>query len=102
MAYQEHANSDSETDEFAADAPALDVKLEIRNMEMLQLMRRSSQQRRRSSLADVIPEWPTLGVVDKPQYQLKVTSSFCECIVGIALLSNAVRCLVAKIKETKI
>ena len=47
--------------------------MEIRNTEMLQLMRRRSFQRR-SSLADVIGEWPTLGVIDKPQFQLKVMS----------------------------
>lgn len=45
----------------------------ISNPEMRLFMRRSSLQmtRRRSSLADIIPDWPSLDVIQKPQFKVK-------------------------------
>ena len=67
-----------EDEQMRANSPEVDddvtPPMQIRNTEMQQMMRRRSFQRR-SSLADVIPEWPTLGVIDKPQFLLKVMTS---------------------------
>ena len=67
------AQDESAEAEVPDESDDVTPAMEIRNTEMLQLMRRRSFQRR-SSLADVIGEWPTLGVIDKPQFQLKVMS----------------------------
>ena len=59
--------------------------MEIRNTEMLQLLRRSQSMRRRSSLAEVIPDYTPqeqLRLQTKTAFRLKEVMCYGECCSG--------------------